>query len=235
MLCAAIGAWAPQGCAATNRADARRGLSARELLRKMAVWGDRKRDPPRADYAGGSRNRPARSVGAQSLAASDRGSGGADDEAGPPVDPGGRTATGVPARRRGPHPEHSSGARTPACHVTPATSLAIVMLHGAHVFPDTNALFQGENAQPLYTVNSRRAICGARQPMRATRSASICGRIILRQPAGSPASRRTSVCRGMRTGRFRRTLAGRGFALTVRLHEAGASPGRNGRRRLPPC
>jgi nitrile hydratase subunit beta len=28
----------------------------------------------------------------------------------------------------------------------------ILRLHGAHVFPDTNALFQGENAQPLYTV-----------------------------------------------------------------------------------
>jgi nitrile hydratase subunit beta len=28
----------------------------------------------------------------------------------------------------------------------------ITALHGAHVFPDTNALFQGENAQPLYTV-----------------------------------------------------------------------------------
>jgi nitrile hydratase beta subunit len=28
----------------------------------------------------------------------------------------------------------------------------ITALHGAHVFPDSNALFQGENAQPLYTV-----------------------------------------------------------------------------------
>jgi len=28
----------------------------------------------------------------------------------------------------------------------------VVLLHGAHVFPDTNALFRGENAQPLYTV-----------------------------------------------------------------------------------
>jgi nitrile hydratase subunit beta len=28
----------------------------------------------------------------------------------------------------------------------------ITALHGAHVFPDTNAVFQGENAQPLYTV-----------------------------------------------------------------------------------
>jgi nitrile hydratase subunit beta len=28
----------------------------------------------------------------------------------------------------------------------------ITASHGAHVFPDTNALFQGENAQPLYTV-----------------------------------------------------------------------------------
>jgi nitrile hydratase len=28
----------------------------------------------------------------------------------------------------------------------------ITALHGAHVFPDTNAQFQGENAQPLYTV-----------------------------------------------------------------------------------
>ena len=28
----------------------------------------------------------------------------------------------------------------------------IIDFHGAHVFPDTNALFQGENAQPLYTV-----------------------------------------------------------------------------------
>ncbi|MBV9250777.1 MAG: nitrile hydratase subunit beta, partial [Acetobacteraceae bacterium] len=28
----------------------------------------------------------------------------------------------------------------------------ILSLHGAHVFPDTNAHFQGENAQPLYTV-----------------------------------------------------------------------------------
>jgi nitrile hydratase subunit beta len=29
------------------------------------------------------------------------------------------------------------------------------VLHGAHVFPDTNALFQGENPQPLYTVKFR--------------------------------------------------------------------------------
>jgi len=28
----------------------------------------------------------------------------------------------------------------------------IMALHGAHVFPDTNAQFQGENPQPLYTV-----------------------------------------------------------------------------------
>jgi nitrile hydratase beta subunit len=28
----------------------------------------------------------------------------------------------------------------------------IIARHGAHVFPDSNALFQGENAQPLYTV-----------------------------------------------------------------------------------
>lgn len=28
----------------------------------------------------------------------------------------------------------------------------IALIHGAHVFPDTNALFQGENAQPLYSV-----------------------------------------------------------------------------------
>ena len=28
----------------------------------------------------------------------------------------------------------------------------IVLLHGAHVFPDTNASLQGESAQPLYTV-----------------------------------------------------------------------------------
>ena len=28
----------------------------------------------------------------------------------------------------------------------------VLILHGAHVFPDTNAQFQGENAQPLYTV-----------------------------------------------------------------------------------
>ena len=31
----------------------------------------------------------------------------------------------------------------------------IVLLHGAHVFPDTNALLQGENPQPLYTVKFR--------------------------------------------------------------------------------
>jgi nitrile hydratase subunit beta len=31
----------------------------------------------------------------------------------------------------------------------------IVVLHGAHVFPDTNALFQGENPQPFYTVKFR--------------------------------------------------------------------------------
>jgi hypothetical protein len=29
------------------------------------------------------------------------------------------------------------------------------LLHGAHVFPDTNALSQGENPQPLYTVEFR--------------------------------------------------------------------------------
>jgi nitrile hydratase beta subunit len=28
----------------------------------------------------------------------------------------------------------------------------VIALHGAHVFPDTNALSQGTNAQPLYTV-----------------------------------------------------------------------------------
>ncbi len=31
----------------------------------------------------------------------------------------------------------------------------IVATHGAHVFPDSNALRQGENAQPLYTVRFR--------------------------------------------------------------------------------
>ena len=31
----------------------------------------------------------------------------------------------------------------------------IVLLHGAHVFPDTSALLQGENPQPLYTVEFR--------------------------------------------------------------------------------
>lgn len=31
----------------------------------------------------------------------------------------------------------------------------IVLLHGTHVFPDTNALLQGENPQPLYTVKFR--------------------------------------------------------------------------------
>jgi nitrile hydratase len=31
----------------------------------------------------------------------------------------------------------------------------VIALHGAHVFPDTNALFRGENAQPLYTVKFR--------------------------------------------------------------------------------
>ena len=47
----------------------------------------------------------------------------------------------------------------------------VVAVHGAHVFPDTNAQFQGENAQPLYTVkfdartlwgeaaNSRDTVC----------------------------------------------------------------------------
>jgi nitrile hydratase beta subunit len=37
----------------------------------------------------------------------------------------------------------------------------IVALHGAHVFPDTNAQLQGENAQPLYTVRfEARALWG---------------------------------------------------------------------------
>ncbi|MGA3402983.1 MAG: nitrile hydratase subunit beta [Acetobacteraceae bacterium] len=37
----------------------------------------------------------------------------------------------------------------------------ITALHGAHVFPDTNAQFQGENAQPLYTVRFQaRALWG---------------------------------------------------------------------------
>jgi nitrile hydratase beta subunit len=33
----------------------------------------------------------------------------------------------------------------------------ILRLHGAHVFPDSNALFLGENAQPLYTVQFKAA------------------------------------------------------------------------------
>lgn len=37
----------------------------------------------------------------------------------------------------------------------------ILSLHGAHVFPDTNAQFKGENAQPLYTVRfEARALWG---------------------------------------------------------------------------
>ena len=37
----------------------------------------------------------------------------------------------------------------------------ILSLHGAHVFPDSNAQFQGENAQPLYTVQfAARALWG---------------------------------------------------------------------------
>jgi nitrile hydratase len=31
----------------------------------------------------------------------------------------------------------------------------VIALHGAHVFPDTNAILEGENAQPLYTVKFR--------------------------------------------------------------------------------
>lgn len=37
----------------------------------------------------------------------------------------------------------------------------IIALHGAHVFPDTNAQFNGENPQPLYTVKfEARALWG---------------------------------------------------------------------------
>jgi len=39
----------------------------------------------------------------------------------------------------------------------------IIALRGAHVFPDTSAVFQGENAQPLYTVESFRNAATVRQ------------------------------------------------------------------------
>ncbi len=44
----------------------------------------------------------------------------------------------------------------------------VIALHGAHVFPDTSAPFQGENAQPLYTVKFQARTLWARRPTHAT-------------------------------------------------------------------
>jgi nitrile hydratase subunit beta len=45
----------------------------------------------------------------------------------------------------------------------------ILTVHGAHVFPDTNAQFKGENAQPLYTVRfEARALWGDRANPKGT-------------------------------------------------------------------
>ncbi len=88
-------------------------------------------------------------------------------EATPPLtaaDVPGVMARGAPTTRsveRQPAFQIGDAVRTHNIHPTTHTRLpryardklgVILRLHGAHVFPDTNALFQGENAQPLYTV-----------------------------------------------------------------------------------
>ena len=72
-------------------------------------------------------------------------------------------AKGGPANRSGPAPQFAIGDQVKTRNIQPAghTRLpayarcrtgTIVAQHGAHVFPDTNAHFQGEDPQPLYTV-----------------------------------------------------------------------------------
>ena len=75
----------------------------------------------------------------------------------------GGLAAGSPANRSGPTPVFSVGDRVRTLNHQPAghTRLpgyareregTISAIHGAHVFPDTNAHFQGEDPCPLYTV-----------------------------------------------------------------------------------
>jgi nitrile hydratase len=71
---------------------------------------------------------------------------------------------------RQPHYRPGDAVRTRNIHPLTHTRLpryardkqgVVVALHGAHVFPDTNAQFQGENPQPLYTVKfTARALWG---------------------------------------------------------------------------
>jgi nitrile hydratase len=69
-------------------------------------------------------------------------------------------------------PRYRPGDAVRTCNIHPLTHTrlpryardkqgVITSLHGAHVFPDTNAQFQGENPQPLYTVKfEARALWG---------------------------------------------------------------------------
>lgn len=94
-------------------------------------------------------------------------------------------AKGGPTTRPGTAPRHRPGDRVRTKNIHPAThtrlprylrGLAgeVVLLHGAHVFPDTNAHGKGEEPQPLYTVRfSARDIWGAARHERDTVSADL--------------------------------------------------------------
>lgn len=94
-------------------------------------------------------------------------------------------AKGGPTTRPGTAPRFRLGDKVRTKNMHPATHTRlprylrghegeIVLLHGAHVFPDTNAHGGGEEPQPLYTVRfSARDIWGAARNPRDTVSADL--------------------------------------------------------------
>ena len=188
---------------AANRTDARRRLSARELLRKMDVCAGRERGPARPDHARGSRNRPGRSVRAQGRAA-------LTAEQVPEVMARGRLPrpatverqpifrVGDAIRTRNIHPAHTH----PPATLRPRQARRHHRLARGACFPGYEcAVPGGECPTALH-----REIPGARFVGRGRQSARYglyrsVGGLSCASLIASPASPRTPACRVMRKGR----------------------------------
>jgi hypothetical protein len=111
--------------------------------------------------------------------------------------------------RPGPHVAITSRRVTPGCPDTRGAGRAIVTaLHGSHVYPDTNAHFEGEQPRPLYTVRFDADGALRLKDADPTLSVSI--------DAWEPYLESSLKPRSRNHGRRR------SFALTVALNEGGS-------------
>ena len=115
---------------------------------------------------------------------------------------------------------------TPACRATSAASVGtVVLVHGAHVFPDANAHGEGEDPQWLYTVRfAGRDLWGPDSDPTVSVSSTPSSRTWSRRERRRDGRRRDGPGRAARRGRPRLPRAVGGPGLRSRGRPARARP-----------